>query len=476
MTRLSLGDLFDLEILVRREKQETEEVRRSRYRQLGRRLLDQGVAPADSAALLKGILGLGAAARSPGSAFEAALRALHSMLAAGGAAFGVLLSLGLLHYAGEHPVNILNVLAALVGAQLVLLAILLLALIPRGRKRVPGPVQEFLLRGLRKLAARLLPETDPALLKDTVDRLDAHRGLTRWLLLRAAQIFGVSFNLAALTGCFYRIVFSDVAFGWSTTLHLNAAAFHSVAEALSAPWSWLFPKGVPTLTMVELTQYSHLEGKYLLRAAGERSADPSLVGGWWPFLLLSIGTYGLLPRLIVLAASGFRVRRILDETPEANEEFRRIAEGMRLPVVTTFAEGLAPPPLAIPAGGTSAEPALPPPGSSCDVLLDGSPPLTREALAALVQARFGWTVADVPGSTDVPLLIVFSAWEEPTKGHQRRLEELPKDRLIVVGLLNPDAGGGDEARLERIRDRWKRQLRSSPGDRKLRVESLGVKS
>jgi hypothetical protein len=485
MTGLSLGDLFDLEILVRREKQEGEEIRRSRYRQLGRRLLDQGVAPADSGALLKGVLGLGAPVRSPGSGFEAALRWLHTMLAAGGAAFGAFLSLGLLHFAGEHPVNLLSVLAALVGTQLALLAFLLIALIPRNRKPVPGPIQEFLLGGLRRLAVRLLPEADPGLLKDTVDRLDAHRGLTRWLLLRAAQVFGVSFNLAALAGCFYRIVFSDVAFGWSTTLHLNASGFHSVAEALSLPWSWLFPKGVPSLTLVEMTQYSHLEGKYLLRAAGERSADPSLVGGWWPFLLLSIGTYGLLPRLIVLAASGFRVRRILGETPEANEEFRRLAEWMKLPVVTTQAEGSAPPPLAIPADGSSMEPALPPPGSRCIVLLDPSPALTRDALASLVQGRFGWTVADVlttgdPSgireSTEGPLLLVFSAWEEPTKGNQRRLEALPKDRLTVVGLLKTDAGGGDEARLARIRDRWKRKLRSLPGDRKLRVESLGARS
>src|SRR6185503_19451763 len=111
---------------------------------------------------------------------------------------------------------------------------------------------------------------------------------------------------------------------WSTTLHFDASAFHAVARTLAAPWAWLFPHAVPSLSLVEMTQYSHLEGKYLWRSAGERSIHPGLVGGWWPFVLLSIGTYGLLPRLLMLSISSIRVRKILDETPSRNEEFRRL--------------------------------------------------------------------------------------------------------------------------------------------------------
>ncbi len=473
MSGLGLGDLFDLEVRVLEERRENEEARRNRYRNLGRRALEQGAKPEDPAALLRGMLRLEPQPRTAGAKFEAAVGAFQTLLAIAGILLGASLSLGLLHYSGEHPVNVLNALAALVGTQLVLLLFLLLALIPKRRSH------GFLRALLRKLVSRAMHDAAPERLRVLEERLDAHRGLLRWLLVRAAQTFGVAFNLAALAGCLYRVVFSDVAFGWSTTLHLNATTFHAVAKALSAPWGWLFPNAVPSLDLVELTQYSHLEGKYLLRHAGERSVHPSVVGGWWPFLLLSIGTYGLLPRLLVLSLSALRVRSILEQTPFRNEEFRRLVDWMKLPLLSTSAsESAAPAPP--PAGGApDQEPPLPPPGTSCDVVLDGSPALSREALDRLVRERFGWTVSGVlapgqaPTSSEGPLLVVVSAWEEPTKGNQRPLQGLPKDRLVVVGLFNPGEGG--DPRLGKIRERWKRHLRSALGDRLLRVEALGVR-
>jgi hypothetical protein len=479
MSGLGLADLFDLEIRVLEERRENEEARRNRYRNLGRRVLEQGAAADDPAALFKGMLRLDPQPRSAGAKFESAVGAFQTLLAAAGLLLGGSLSLGLLHYSGENPVNILNVLAALVGTQLLLLLLLLLALLPRRRSRGGGPIHGFLRGLLRKLVGRAMHGAAPERLRVLEERLDAHRGLLRWVLVRAAQTFGVAFNLAALAGCLYRIVFSDVAFGWSTTLHLDATTFHAVARALSAPWGWLFPHAVPSLQLVEATQYSHLEGKYLLRSVGERSINPSIVGGWWSFLLLSIGTYGLLPRLLVLSLSSRRVRKILDQTPARNEEFRRLADWMALPVLSTAASDAAPastPPAGAPAGE---EPALPPPGTACEVVLDGIPALGRDALDRLVRERFGWTVSGViapgqaPGSAEGPLLVVFSAWEEPTKGHQRPLHALPQDRLVVVGLL--DGGEASDPRLDRIRERWKRHLRSALGTRPLRVEPLGTR-
>jgi len=346
----------------------------------------------------------------------------------------------------------------------VLLLFLLVALIPRHRSASPGLVQEALLRGLQGLMTRFMPESDPRLLRELVGRLDTHMGLTRWLLIRAAQIFGVSFNLAALACCLARIVFTDVAFGWSTTLNVDAADLRRILKTLSAPWSWFAPKAVPTPEMVQFTQYSHLEGKYLLRAAGERSVGAPMLGGWWRFLILSIATYGFLPRMIVLTFAEFRVRRILRETPQRNEEFRRLVDWMKLPLVTTSSDGSAAVPPVPADGPASPDPALPPPGSSCEIVVDDS--LQRETIDRAIRERFGWTPSTSP---DAPLVVVLSAWEEPTKGNQRRFQNLPSGRLVVLGLFNPSPNGGDDPRLARIRERWKRQLRGL----RCRVEALG---
>lgn len=462
---LGLGELFDLEALLLREKNESEEVRRSRYRTLGRRALDRGISADDAAGLLRTLVRPDGSA-TPGTRFEAAVGWFHSIVALVAILSGGGVALALFHTGGPHPVNVLHVLAALIGVQIVLLVLLLAALIPRNRPRPPGLVQELLLRTLQRLMARFMPESDPKLMSDLVGRLDAHMGLTRWLLVRAAQIFGVSFNLAALAGCLYRIVATDVAFGWSTTLQFDAADFRRVLNVLSAPWSWLAPKAVPTAEMVQATQYSHLEGKYLLRAVGERSLGAATLGGWWRFLILSIATYGFLPRLIVLTVAEFRVRRILAETPARNEEFRRLVDWMKLPLVTTSADGSAAAPPAPPAAPSAAEPALPPPGTPCEIVVDGS--LSRDAIDRLVRERFGWTPS-TPGSPEAPLVVVLSAWEEPTKGNQRRFQGLPAERLVVLGLFNPSANGTDDPRLARIRDRWKRQLQGL----RCRVEAMG---
>src|SRR5204863_307845 len=58
-------------------------------------------------------------------------------------------------------------------------------------------------------------------------RRSLYHHLEPWLLLGLTQAFGVAFNLGALFGCLRLIVFSDIAFSWSTTLlQLDPAHFH----------------------------------------------------------------------------------------------------------------------------------------------------------------------------------------------------------------------------------------------------------
>src|SRR5438045_9673042 len=99
MSGLGLADLFDLEVRALEERRENEETRRSRYRNLGRRVLEQGAPPDDSAALLKGMLRLDPQPRTAGARFEAAVGAFQALLALAGILLGGSLSLGLLHYA-----------------------------------------------------------------------------------------------------------------------------------------------------------------------------------------------------------------------------------------------------------------------------------------------------------------------------------------------------------------------------------------
>src|SRR5579864_7383107 len=97
MTPLSLGELVNLEARILEDRGDSEEVRRTRYRQLGRRLAEQGPLPEDPGELLKALLRLDPRPDALGARFESALRLFQSLLAILGLLAGGTLSLGLLH-------------------------------------------------------------------------------------------------------------------------------------------------------------------------------------------------------------------------------------------------------------------------------------------------------------------------------------------------------------------------------------------
>jgi len=227
-----------------------------------------------------------------------------------------------------------------------------------------------------------------------------------------------------------------------------------LTDALATPWSWISKRGVPSAELVRMTQYSHLEHRYVLHGADSRSLGPALVGGWWIYILYSLLFYGLLPRLIALDVAGWRVRGILASTPTRNEAFVRIGEWIRSPLVDTKPDGADPAPFVVAATPTNHEPDLPPSGTACE-LLDGDPKVLE---------RYGSTFG--PGA-DRPLVAVVSAWEEPTKGQLRRFAG-HKGRLVIVVLH--DHSSKDDARRVKIRDRWKRELPKILD--RVRVESL----
>jgi len=438
---------------------------RERIRAVRRELA--GVPADDRAAVLSAYLAKTRSGTTPGARFAGGLAWLHAALAVAGALLGWGAAVALLDPAGAHPVNVVHFLAVLVLLQIALLLVLALAFVP-GRRPERGPLQRLLL-GLAFRLVRAEEIREP--LRTLAERRHDYRRLERWLLLRSTQLFAVAFNLAALAGCLYRVVFSDVAFAWSTTLQWTAADAHRLTSALSAPWAWLVPDGRPSLALLEATRYSHLEGRYLAGGPGARAFDPSAVGGWWPFLALSLAVYGLLPRLAAWAFAAARVRRALRRAPYENERLERLWEGLTRPSVKLGGEGPAPEPPLRPAEAVDEAP--PPAAGDCAVAVAEGVAMDRSTAAALVRERLGVRVVD-----DGPapaLVLVLPGWEEPIRAHQRQLEAArarlgPDPRLVALLVDERPGGGWGPPPEDRVR-RWRRHLRALE-DPRLRVESL----
>lgn len=400
---------------------------------------------------------------------------------------------GLLAYDGRDPVNIVGYLAVLVVVQMALIALTVLGMLPRawlggvlraiGLDRGTGV--PALLRELAHRSARTL--TDHGVVgargRAALGRLAAwqtiYADVERWLLTALTQRAAVAFNLGALAATFYLVTVRALAFAWSTTLEVDAEVMTRVFHALATPWRWL-AVAVPSRDLVAASRY--FPG---------REYDPDLLGDWWPFLVAALVTYALLPRVVLATYAAHRARRARARLTLDHGECAALCERLLLRARLwgpSDAVGTAVAASAPASAGTGCE--LPASGVVVRALRWADAAVSRDDVARLVGARFGWQVAsldDVRGDDDAherryvaglaendrPVLLVAEAFEPPSKSVQRLLQSVRRsvgDRVPVIVAL---FGGSDDHAAPKPDDvRIWRQRVAALGDPWLRVEAL----
>jgi hypothetical protein len=162
--------------------------------------------------------------------------------------------------------------------------------------------------GFGRLVLRFLPLSVRQDVEVVIGRFTAHGRLygrvERGQLLLWAQAMGTAFGVGALVATLAFVAFTDLAFGWSTTLDVSASAVHRWVRFLAAPWASLWPAANPSLELVEATRFFRV-------ALGDRIqvVNPIVYGGWWPFLVMSILGYAVVPRALMMGAVSFWVAR-----------------------------------------------------------------------------------------------------------------------------------------------------------------------
>ena len=474
MARIDLALVVDLAAELDADARSDPAELRQRDRALGRELAARADdATARVAAWLD-------ARRAPGpTAGERALAAqgvLRTLLAGAGAVLGAATAFAVFRYDGARPVNVMHVLAVFVALQFALLAgTALLALPDAWRRRVPGLAA---LQDVLRLASpgRWLPALRGVLLPAQRDALDRAIGLARrhqrlygdaqkWALLVASQIFAVSFHAAALAIGVLLVVFSDLAFGWSTTLTSEAHRVYRVVTWLAAPWARSLPDAVPPFALVEQTQYFRGAGGFT--GAAPRSA------AWWPFLLACMACYGLAPRLALLALASWRQRAALRRVFAALPGVADLRDRLDSRWIATAGEGCES--VSHPVAARDRARAPRPPRVRAvrwSGLALGDPGIAELVRSALGSELAGATsggagsgrsdaalCAELAGAGDPPALLV-KAWEPPLAELRDWLAELraalgPRTPIFVLPVAQ-DAGAalaaGSDARI------WSRGL------------------
>ena len=279
----------------------------------------------------------------PGETFAEIYRLVLYLCIIIGLFMGAGLAFSFLNYKGTEPVNVTAYLGGFVLTQIFLLFFLFFMLLIRSCKNHPlrSSVIFILLTGLMgKMMKRVKRSSLKALSGSKRDMLEGTIGLIQgkrqvygslfyWPVFFPSQLFMAALNLGVLSATLLKVLGSDIAFGWQSTIQLGSPFVFKLVKMIALPWSWFVPADTayPTLAQIEGTHMVLKEGIYHLQTV-------DLVS-WWPFLCLSVLFYGLLPRVIVLIVGLIVEKRALHRIDFLYGASARLYNRMKTPNITT---------------------------------------------------------------------------------------------------------------------------------------------
>lgn len=469
-----LGRILDIEWLIERDRGRTEDELRAH----DRRLLE-GPTRDPEGALARWLEGRRAEleGRTPGLWTSEALGVLHVALIVVSLAAGAGAARALLHGATSGaPTNVLHFTFATLGWPLVFLIGSLLAFLARGRLSrsvllalVYGAVLGVVGRWLRRHGHE---DWDLAHEWRKLRRGERrYRDLVVPALVSAGQWYPLAFHLGAAAVLVLSALFTDLAFGWSTTdASLSPEALAAFFGVVTAPFCVPFDVGCTSAELVRATQFSRFSGQYALPHGGAVS------GGWWPVLALTLLVYGVLPRLVFALGSAAVVSRRAAHLSERVLELRsRLSAG-----VDVIPRRSHPQPDGAEPAREGGERELEPQRRErpCWVIRWRGAELGASgegALCARLALRavrrdtagngdFGQDAAllETGGPSASAVVLIVDGWEAPDKATRRFVQALrtaAPERPVFVGVLGTP--GQAEQQLELWRDRLR--LLEDPG-------------
>lgn len=281
----------------------------------------------------------------PGAVFAEIFRIMRYGAAAAGLCTGFAMAVSMLGYSGTRPVNISVLFCLFVLLQVILIVLSCSMFVLRGFKANTlrtSVVYAVLRRLLAKLLQRFTNCVKTRIPAHQRDSIQAAAGLVTgksriygslffWPLFIIAQIFAAGCNCGILAGTLLRVLTTDLAFGWQSTIQFSSHVVYLAVRTISLPWSWFLPAGMahPSLAQIQGSRMVLKDGIYQL-------TTPALVS-WWPFLCLAIIFYALLPRLILWACGWFAQNLALGRLSFTHAACNQLIRRMKTPVLSTRA-------------------------------------------------------------------------------------------------------------------------------------------
>jgi len=269
---------------------------------------------------------------------------IYAMIFSGGMT-GISLVYSFLAYHGTRPINVAVFIALFIVFPVILILLTLILLLRRsiGAKNSKNRIRNSMIHTLLSffffnVVLKILKKTNWSFFKKSLDTLEYTSSLIRiknreyksllfWPFFILTSVFAFSFSLGALGGTFFRVVVSDMAFGWQSTLVTTSRQIHDLISMIALPWSWFIPDSIalPSLEQIDGSRIILKDGISVL-------ATQDLIS-WWPFICLGILFYAVIPRAVFIVAGILAQRRALNRFNFDRPRFRQLIVRMQSPVL-----------------------------------------------------------------------------------------------------------------------------------------------
>lgn len=240
---------------------------------------------------------------------------------------GFLSGAALLSYNGKAPVNVIYFLAVAVFIPLLTMFLALLSML-RAHHAQSMLVHLSPAYWMEKILGFFPGKTQSILSEIQLPPL-----WINWLVIKRAQLLSLLFAIGLLSALLGIVATKDVAFAWSTTLHVSPDGLHTFLHGLAWPWRTWIPAAVPSVELIEKSQYFRLGGQL------DRTmvANADVLGEWWKFLACATLFYAIVLRVLVWMAARYGFRKALERSLLKVEEAEKLLYQMETPVVSSTA-------------------------------------------------------------------------------------------------------------------------------------------
>lgn len=269
--------------------------------------------------------------QNPGQSLSTATQYANSILLFLSFVCGITAMASFLYYTGQNAVNVLSFFLTFIIIQWCLLVASCVL-----QKKVAQPPWFSCIKWAINFWYQKLSPEDSSQKKEVLHSLLGRLwqksdfiSLVKPYIFVVQQKIALFFNLGLLLTLCVRIISTDLAFGWQSTLNITNEGLHRAIHVLSMPWAWT---NIPT---PDLTQIAG--SKIILKDGLFHLAQSDLIS-WWPFLIMSLISYAFLPRCIFYTYALLRERQNLSRFNENTRSCENILQRMQSPVVTSHIE------------------------------------------------------------------------------------------------------------------------------------------